>query len=202
MPPDLQHISPDTDDPRHQFARQHKNKPPGWSRKSNAPYYKEAYALQVKVWIDKMIQTKEALFFSFDQWCVNGMSRQTFYNRLNQSVRYLLDYLDPTLEYKTWYDSTRRNTAPNKLGIIWEYRCVSNIEPTTLGSLTISDKNEITPEWLIKLRNWIESSSSTPFVVQNLVLTKEQVHALEAELNQIPSLTYQISYNAIMVVKS
>src|ERR1017187_2048547 len=84
------------------------NRPIGWSRKSNAPYYRELYAKQIKAEADDMIKTGSPKCYRYTMWCNDntGMSRQTLYNRINQSIRYLIEQMDTNDHiYAKWYDS-------------------------------------------------------------------------------------------------
>src|SRR4051812_14140417 len=66
-------------------------RPKGWSRKSNATYYKEIYAKQMKESVDKMIETGNRLVYKYEVWCNEddgNMSPGTLYLRINQSIRY------------------------------------------------------------------------------------------------------------------
>ena len=97
-------------------------KPDGWSRKSYAPYYKEEYALPLREAVDEMIQTKNDLIYRYEIWCTHqtSMSRKTLYFRVNQSIRYLCDYLDPDGIYKKWRETTLVQVKRN-LGIVISY---------------------------------------------------------------------------------
>jgi len=71
------------------------NKPLGWHRRSNAPYYKEKYALDVKRAFDKMMETgKEQCYYYSTFREKYGIERSTLYTRIYQGARYLVEKMD------------------------------------------------------------------------------------------------------------
>lgn len=72
--------------------------PPGWSKSSVASYYREKYALEVKILLDKIKLDRE-----HDHKIRSNQfrtSRKTYYQKLTQGWLYLIDRLDPSGEYK------------------------------------------------------------------------------------------------------
>jgi len=75
-------------------------KPVGWSRKSNATYYNESSALDVKDVLDKMLETKKDMVIP-----LRGRSLATMYAKVHQGLYYLFDYMDADGKYKALRDS-------------------------------------------------------------------------------------------------
>jgi len=73
-------------------------RPAGWSRRSRATYYTEEYAMQVKRVLDNILQDKQDRLWRYEDW--KQFSPTTVYLRINQSLRYLLDYMDADGRYK------------------------------------------------------------------------------------------------------
>lgn len=90
-------------------------KPANWRRRSTAPFYKERFALEVKEQLDKMAADPEKkdlwyLYEDFKRWYVPS----SLYNYINQSLRYLQDYLDPDLYYRRLLETIGIRREKNK----------------------------------------------------------------------------------------
>ena len=100
------------------------DRPKGWSRRSNAPYFKEMYARQIKADVDTMIDTGKRIIFRYAIWCDEengGVSKQTLYVRVNQSIRFLVEKMDtPDHRYYNWYQKVNIHQRQG-LGIEIEY---------------------------------------------------------------------------------
>jgi hypothetical protein len=71
------------------------NKPAGWSRRSNAPYYKEKYARRLKPVIDEMMQDGKPVVYDYKEVKTKlHISKSTLYLMVNQSMHYLVDRMD------------------------------------------------------------------------------------------------------------
>jgi hypothetical protein len=161
------------------------NKPQGWSRKSNAPYYKEIYALRTKKHIDIMMETKKDLTYFYATWCGEKdekMSKQTLYVMINQSLRYLIDKLDtPDRKYGRWYETVRLKIMHN-VGIRISY-IVGFGEGGEDVVLTIPDAEK--PVWR-QMENWLESDSNEPFCQEGLVLSPQEIRDIKEGLAFLP----------------
>lgn len=65
--------------------------------KMRQPYYKEAYALEIKKAVDYILETKKDIVFRYSDFA--HMQPNTLKNRIYQSLGYLLDLMDPTGTY-------------------------------------------------------------------------------------------------------
>lgn len=184
------------------------SKPEGWGRKSFAPYYKEFYAKSIQADIDKMIETRESLLYRYDKFCTqDGLSPRSLYLKINQSIRYLVDCLDPEQKYLEWQATTDLKIHRG-LGIIIEYKPefrTINGTPTSTGDL-ISPVKEVeatySPQWRLKLDRWLEDSEETkPFVVEKLALTDEEVKNLKFELDQLQGIIHDVRSGCIKILK-
>lgn len=176
-------------------------KPQGWSRRSQAPYYKEFYGLQMKRDADKMIENREDTVFRYETWCNanTGMSKVTLYNRINQSIRFLLDHLDENKTYSKWHAMTRvsREEYGVRISFIAEFK---EGDESNFGG-TLTQTREATPRWKQELDFWLESDKDDPFVRENLNLTAEELKDLKTQLAGLDGIGKSIKYNCIKLVR-
>ncbi len=177
----------------------HAKKPRGWHRKSNAPYYKEVYALQIKRDIDRMIadEGRSSITYRYAIWCGedSNMSPKTLYARINQAVRYLVERLDtPDKRYAKWHDSVRVESK-QKIGIVISYA------PTDNYVAEMSVSREMAPLWKQKMDHWLESDECKPFIQEGLLLSPEEIKAIKEELGQLSFVQASITSSTIKIVK-
>ena len=173
-------------------------RPAGWSKKSNAPYFKQIYAEEIRAIIDQQIENNKDIVFQYHVWCNKlNISKLTLYNRVNQSLLFLFERLDPEGKYKKWYE-TVAITCPSDLGIV-----IAIIKRDATKSLTaefIVPRAEM-PVWKRELDDWLESSDKAPFVKEHLALTKEEMHTLKSQFENLQGIMFEISHNSINLVK-
>ena len=80
------------------------NKPANWGKSSNAPYYSKLYGAEMKKAVDQMRNDKQDIWWRYKVWCTEGtgISEQTLYNRINQSLRFVLERMDDDGVYAQW----------------------------------------------------------------------------------------------------
>jgi hypothetical protein len=169
-------------------------KPSGWSRRSTATYYGESYALQVKKTLDAMLVDRQDRIFRYDNW--SHMSHNSVYLRINQSIRYLLEELDQDHTYAKLMRMiaiTRERNQGVKLTFKEEFR---NGDASTFEAAPVVPASEA-PKWKQKIELWLEESEpgDKPFVLDNLMLSQDEVKELKLQFlglkNVIPSITAQ-----------
>lgn len=178
------------------------HKPPGWSRKSQAPYYKEFFGKWLQDIANKMMKERNDIVFRYEVYCgITGekMSEQTLYNRVNQAKRYLIDCLDPDDLYKTWDALTNINREKG-LGVTIRFKTefhdfIEGIKESASPDAIIPQKDE--PLWRRKMNEWLESDETRPFIKEGLAMTSDQVKVLSDELDSLEGI--QASVNAISV---
>ena len=142
------------------------SKPSGWSSRSRATYYCEACAKQVLPYIDQMILDKKSLVWEYKMF--PEMAPNTLYLRINHSIRYILDCLDPELKYRRWYEMTRR-TNKHTVGVIISYKiqfretAIDDFSPRSI--VPEADK----PKWRESIDKYMEDPNVTkPLIIENL----------------------------------
>ena len=178
-----------------------KTKPQGWSRRSQAPYYKEFYGAQMKKDADLMIENRQDMVFRYDLWCNanTGMSKNTLYNRVNQSVRYLLDNLDPDKRYDNWHAMTKveRVEYGIRISYIPEFR--EGDSSNFGGQLTTT--REAISKWKQEVDYWLEGDKDEPLIIENIALTNEELKDLRTQLAGLDGIGKSIKFNSIKLVK-
>lgn len=175
-----------------------KNKPQGWSRRSNAPYFKEEYALQMKLELDKMMVDQQDRVYHYDKW--PHMTPNSVYLRINQSLRYLTTFLDPNGIYARFLQSV---SVKRKRGYGVEMKFISHL----LGTNEFSPQSVVpsaeTPRWKQRIEEWLERSEpgSEPLIIENLMLTLEEVRALKLEFAGLQTVQHSITATTIKLIK-
>lgn len=176
-------------------------RPIGWDRKSNAPYYKEKFARSMKKDIDKMIREKCRLVYRYSVFCANGQSKRTLYNRINQSIRYLLEKMDPERIYFRWYESVDIRQKSG-LGVTISFFPGLGMDGTGVseepGEAIISNTM---PAWRLEMEEWIESGEGQYWVREGLVLNPAEVQELKDQFTQTKGIMVSIKPTSIKLVR-
>ena len=176
------------------------SKPDGWSRHSNAPYYKKEYAESIRKSIDKMLESGTDIVYRYDVFCVNtGVSKETLYLRINQSIRYLVERMDTAdNKYKNWYEAVNV-TRERGVGIVIRFvaglhEAGSNFEPEVLVPVAQQ------PVWKQRMYNWLESDREKPFIQEGLALSPDDITQLKLELHGLKTILASVSAATIKIV--
>lgn len=179
-----------------------RNRPVGWSRRSNAPYYREAYALALKGQIDAMLKDRKDRVFRYDQFPQH--SKETLYLRINQALRYLLDFLDDeTKTYSKWNEMVAI-TRERGLGIRISYR--SEFRESGLGAFVAVpvDQKSSAPIWKQKVDDYLENASPAdkPLHITGLCLTVEQLADLKTSMKGLDDVMFSATAQEIKIIKT
>lgn len=173
-------------------------KPRGWSRRSNAPYFKECYAIQLRVEIDKMIEDGQNRVYMYDQW--PHMTPTSVYLRINQGLRYLTTFMDPDGKYGKFLERvaiTRKRNYGVELKLITDTTGVKDFAPQQVVPSTE------TPRWKQRIEDWLEKSEpgGEPFVLTNLMLSPDEVRELKLQFHGLTSVQHSITATTIKLLK-
>lgn len=178
-----------------------RKKPPGWGKRSQAPYYKERFGLEMKDVFDSMMSDRQDRVYSLEKF--PNMSVQSIYLRVNQSVRYLLEMLDsPEKKYGRFYEMlsiTRERGLGVRISIIPEFRDadVSNFKPTVVIP------KEQNPQWRQAVDDYLENAQigDNPLHIENLALTADEIKDLKVSFAQLKGIIYSVTSYHIKIVK-
>jgi hypothetical protein len=176
-------------------------KPDGWSHRSTATYYNETYANEIKESIDYMIDTGQDIVFRFDTWCTGktGYSVKTLYARINQSIRYLVEYLDVDGKYAKWFKAKKIHNTGESWTISFD-KTLSAYAQAALKPEFAMPKQEM-PRWRQELDEWLESSKSGSFSRTGLQLSKDDVKTLNEYLSKITGILKEVTFSSVKIVR-
>jgi len=179
-----------------------RNRPVGWSRRSNAPYYKEVYALGLKVQIDSMLSDRKDRIFRYDQFPQH--SKETLYLRINQALRYLLDNLDDANKTYAKWNEMVAVTRERGLGIRISYR--PEFRESGLGtfvSVPVESKSTV-PLWKQRVDDYLEDgiAGDKPLHLTGLCLTSEQLVDLKTSLKGLSGVMSSVDAHEIKIIKT
>jgi hypothetical protein len=172
-----------------------KKKPPGWSRKSYATYYKESYALWLKKDLDQMIADRQSVVYRYDKW--PRVRPSALYQRIIQALMYVLDELDPDGTYKRLREQIRI-TRPNGVGVVLSFDEVLEGQPQGERFVGAAEK----PRWYKKMFDYLEDMEIVePFHIDKLMLTPEEVEQIKAELDGLSNIMFSVTSREIKIIK-
>lgn len=157
------------------------NRPSTWCRRSNATYYKEVYAKQLLLTLDGMMVDKQDRLWLYDEW--KKYTPNTLYQRINLSVRYILDNLDPDKKYKNFREQIDIFRDRKILAIRMTMRQEFRDDITGVFTPQIAHPSAEMPKWRLKIEEWVETAEvgGRPFVLEKLALSPEEVKQLKTE---------------------
>ena len=178
-------------------------KPNGFGRRSNAPYFSKIYGDELKRYIDIMRQNKEDIVYRYSTWCTSesGVSRQTLYNRVNQSIRWILERDDKDHVYSEWYDTVLVNRVQD-VGVVVKYKPGFGNNAHTSMTPEMVTPAAHKPYWMRKMDEWIESDDVEPFVKENLALSPAEQTEIKIQLAQLSNVEYSVSGDAVRLIKT
>lgn len=180
------------------------SRPHGWGRRSVAPYYKERFGKEMKPILDEMIKTREDQLFEYEDFKKKfGISKETLYLRINQSMRYVIDKMDDVDHtYGRFCEMVEVNRERN-VGVIIRFRpeCregeVSNFVPKAV------EPKDSLPVWREQLNEFLENSTpgDKPFFKEKLALTPEQIQDLTDSLTGIGGILFNVTSYSVKVIR-
>ena len=173
-------------------------KPDRWGGRSNAPYYREQYARVMQAVLDKMMHNRHDQMYYYKN---HSLAPNSLYQKIQQSVRFLLDNLDPDGKYAAFWNCIYCHKVKGvgvrvciRTDLLDEAAVHHNFMPTEL----ITDLQD----WRDKMAKYIEDGEpGIPFEATGLGLTEEQVADLEIQLSAIPDLNYSVTPRHVKLVK-
>ena len=176
------------------------NKPPGWGRRTQAPYFKEPYGRMMLEVLEKMVATKQDVVFSLERF--KGKSLQTIYLMVNQSCRYVLEYYDSEKKWQRFLQcvSIRKERGVGvriSIGQANRDRELIDFKPVFV------DPANTNPIWRDKLDKWLEESEvgDEPFHETGLALSVDEIKDLKISFAQLKNVLANISAHSIKAVK-
>lgn len=177
-----------------------RKKPAGWSKRSNAPYFNSGAAKLMKEVADEMMRTREDQVYFYKDFPT--MSRNTLYLRINQSLRYLLEYMDTEDNlYAKWAEMvavTRERGTGVRLSFKEEYRFGG--ENSFKPKAVLAKATE--PKWKTDVDEYLESGRTSPLHIDKLMLTPEEIGSLKESLVGVQNILFRVTASEIKIVKT
>ena len=179
-------------------------KPAGWSHRSNAPYYKRMYALEIQPFIDRMMVDKQDIIYRYVKWCTveTGISPTTLYFRVNQSIRYLVECMDtPDHKYGQWLELV--NITRNRdVGVLISYiPGFGKVDGVQLQPESVTPQSS-KPVWVRKMDDWLEDDSNyEPYVKEGLNLTAQEVVDLKVRIYTLKNIQASINQDRVALIR-
>ena len=172
-----------------------------WSALTNAPYYKEPFALQLKAVLDEMIQEHANGILEDRIWrCEEfDMKISSLYVRINQSKLFLLNELDADGIYKSFCD---RIVITKERGIGVRLSYIRDISPESFKPNKAIDKMEQTVTWKDKIEQFCENSGvGDTLEINKLALTDDDIADVHSSLAQLQDIVGSISSERIFLAR-
>lgn len=170
--------------------------PKCWSKNSNAPYYQEKYALQIKVLVDWMVANKEPVCLRYEDF--DGISRNTLLQRCSQSFTYLIEKMDSTGFYKAL--RCKISMKKEESGIALYFKEAKNVKDELLFHPIKEQEKQ--SEWKHKLQDFLDNEKEgIPFKLEGLNLSDEEIFETESSLQGLTNLKFSIKSGKILIVK-
>lgn len=162
----------------------------------SATYYREKFALEVKLLLDEFLAAPVLQPQLFDERDFN-LSKSSLYMRIYHGWKYLCDFLDPDGVYKQLRN--RYEIKRHDAGVLLELR--GNIAHTGIAKLAHEIKESV-EEWKSKLYEYLETGKiGEKFEIQNILLSDDEVGELQLMFESTPHLYFDISNTHIKMVK-
>lgn len=178
------------------------DKPKGWGRKSNAPYFKEIYGLQMRDVVSQMMSDRQPVLYDYDTYLQKyGYSKETLYLRVNQSLRYLTERLDPDDMFKNFMEMVDV-TRERGLGVLMRIKPEFVHGPSDFQPRPV-ELSAGEPKWKQSMDDWLENSTpeSIPFHKEGLALNPEEIKKVELQLEPLVDVLKSITSHSIKLVK-
>ena len=170
-----------------------RTKPPGWSRRSYASYYKEEYALWLKKDLDDMIARRCDKVYRYANF--PSVSKGSLYLRLNQATKFILDEMDKDLVYEKLFRQIKVKREVD--GITLRFDSVIEGMDRAEDLVPASEK----PKWLLKMSNWLEDETQLQPFKTGLLLSPQEMENLEQELIGLENIIYNITSKDVTIIK-
>jgi len=179
------------------------NKPAGWSHRSNAPYYKRVYGEEIKELIDQMMSSGQTIVYGYKEFCEESkMSPQTLYNRVNQSLRYLIECMDtPDHKYAQWSELVKVERVRG-VGVTISYVVGLGPDSEEKVKAKLVEPKSSKPVWERKMDEWLEDSDNfEPYVKENLALTPDEIVSLKIRINALENIEASITTDRVALIR-
>jgi hypothetical protein len=180
-------------------------KPKGWSHKSNAPYYNKVYGRELQTLVDQMMVTGQSIVYGYKEFCQgeSQCSPQTLYNRVNQSLRYLIECMDTEdHKYGQWYETVKIERARGQ-GVIIFYAVGLGPQSEGTPKARMVEPKSTQAVWERQMDDWLEDSDNfEPYVKEGLSLSQDEIVDLKIRLNALQNIQCSITTDRVALIRT
>jgi len=148
--------------------------------------------------LDKMMVDHQDVEYLYENW--SNISENSLYLRVNHSLRYLKDFMDPEFKYASWLEKCA--VYRKKRGIIIslrpEFAPKIVIKPSPTPVIQPTRKN-----WQRELELFIDNSKAgDKFCQEDLALTRDEVLAIKKKFAGLDQFAFNITHTTIKVINT
>jgi hypothetical protein len=169
-------------------------------------YYRERFAKQMQMIIDDMMKEHkngihEDRFFAYAAY-ENILNKNSLYLKINQSMSYLKNELDPEGIYNEFSEIILIKRMADGIRISYQRDIVEGTEADLVATkiLTAEEQKNVYTE---KIDEFLEKGKEgEELLITKLHLTEEELEKIEASICQLENIVYKLFPNRIWMVKT
>lgn len=170
-------------------------RPPQTSKHSTYSYFREIFALQIKASLDHMIETKHDMEWKFSMY--PEMKPSSLYQRVYQSCRYLITYLDPDEKYGKARQMMALSREKTGIRLSW---IRDRLEGRDFVGVGVDDLHRV-HEWKEAVELFLADSSKKILHLKRLSLSTQQIETLQQSFEGLEGVHSVITEREIKIVK-
>lgn len=174
-----------------------------YSRLSNLSYYRERFALELKVVVDKMMEDGIPMEYSYEDFCTgkDAVTKNTLYLKIHQAKMFLIDNLDPDNKYKQFLAKSNFAITRERSGIRLSITTDLTKSISTPSPVSMDEKVE---EWKVKVDKYLEEATvDTPALhLTGLSLSQEEILGLNESMVTVPDVLAVVTHKEIKIKKA
>lgn len=179
-------------------------KPTAWSNRSNAPYYKERYAIQLQTILDVMMEEYskgiiDSRMFKYKDF---NLKKSSLYLMINQAKLFLIDNMDNDNRYRKFLDNVK--VKQEQEGVVLRY-CKDIINDTKISIDRATPIQTLTEQQIsiqVKVEEFLQNAKAgDKLELKNLSLDDDMIEALESSVNQLEDIVASISRTNLRLIK-
>lgn len=179
-------------------------KPTTWSNRSNAPYYKERYAIQLQTILDVMMEEYskgiiDSRMFKYKDF---NLKKSSLYLMINQAKLFLIDNMDNDNRYRKFLDNIK--VKQEQEGVVLRY-CKDIINDTKISLDRATPIQTLTEQQIsiqVKVEEFLQNAKAgDKLELKNLSLDDDMIEALESSVNQLEDIVASISRTNLRLIK-
>lgn len=167
------------------------------SKMSNFSYYREPFGLQMKVALDTMMETRRDCIWRYSNY--PELSPSSLYQRINQSLNFLLREMDHEGKYAAIRDMIVISRKDNKSGIVMAF-IRDKLEGREFKPDFIGEEEKVL-QWREEIDKFLDDPDKTVLHLKNLALTYGEIQTIQNSFLGVEGIICVVTEREIKVVK-